>query len=431
MEEEKQLPATTRQTTLAIPAASPLLNRGLTALRRGAEEDDAEKQYQQALALCEGVDFVALSEINLLPDVPVDWSRHPAVALFTSAAKQDHRDSKFCLGVTQAHTSPLAAVDWYRKASEQGHPEAAFQYVKYLLLDPSTSRSSFAEPLSWEKACGLLQVAAAEGHVRAATELAYLLLTAAEDPETKERDSFLAQASILFRKVAEAGNADAAFRYAELVALGDGTVVNYDEAARWYAFAAERGHRKAMFELAYMYERGLGVPAETLAAADLYRRAGQQAHKEGALKDAASAFECAGALGDVESAYLAGMTILEICQGDNATKTRGTPTALKWLERAHELGHADAPYQLGLLYSESEWPGYAAAWYRKAAERGNKEGQFITGSRCESDSLFVDAVRWYRKAAEQGHIEAAYRLGFRLRWGSKDVQIDEKKRRAG
>jgi hypothetical protein len=47
---------------------------------------------------------------------------------------------------------------------------------------------------------------------------------------------------------------------------------DYAEAAYWYRLAAEQGCADAQYELAYLFEHGLGVPLDYAEAAHWYLR---------------------------------------------------------------------------------------------------------------------------------------------------------------
>jgi TPR repeat protein len=65
--------------------------------------------------------------------------------------------------------------------------------------------------------------------------------------------------------------------------------------------------------------------------------------------------------------------------------SRDFPQAAKWYRMAAEQGHADAQYNLGVLYDRGDGRGIAqdfqeaAKWYRMAAIQGNAEAQFNLG----------------------------------------------------
>lgn len=160
-------------------------------------------------------------------------------------------------------------------------------------------------------------------------------------------------------------------------AVYDTTAVRYQKAAEWYRKAAEQGHADAQFELATMYVRGDGVPADT----------------------------------PVERA-------------------EWVEKALALFEQAAQRGHADAQFTLARIYAHGEANGEdvprdtakATAWYRKAAEsyrraaeQGDSNaqnaqlqlgGMYENGEGVPQDK--AEAIKWYRKG---GDLVALERLG--------------------
>ena len=73
---------------------------------------------------------------------------------------------------------------------------------------------------------------------------------------------------------AKDGDAEAQYYVARIYANGmDNVDIDYAEAARWYAMAADQGYAEAKQELGYLYERGLGVKQDALKALNLQREA--------------------------------------------------------------------------------------------------------------------------------------------------------------
>ena len=71
--------------------------------------------------------------------------------------------------------------------------------------------------------------------------------------------------------------------YQAAVTLRDGgidTVPNATEAFRYFRFAAEKGHRNAWINVAYMYEKGAGITQDFAEAVHWYRRAAEDGHLE-------------------------------------------------------------------------------------------------------------------------------------------------------
>ena len=93
--------------------------------------------------------------------------------------------------------------------------------------------------------------------------------------------------------------------------------------------------------------------------------------------------------------------------------------ALRLWRPLAEQGHAQAQYNLGVVYRKGQGvlQDYAVAlkWYRLAAEQGFPDAQsdlgfmYDIGQGVPQD--YAEAVKWYRLAAEQGHAIAQFNLG--------------------
>jgi TPR repeat protein len=193
------------------------------------------------------------------------------------------------------------AAKWYARASEQGVPEAQFQYG-LMLLD---GRFVKADP---QGAYALMQAAAEAGNRLAQFNFAQMLV----DRESGEKG--LAKAVSYYERAARAGLADAQYAMAQVHANGVGGKAkdekearrwlllaarqNFDtaqldlatwlvdgrgggrdlkEGFRWMRRAAEGGNVAAQNRLAKLYMKGLGADPDSIAAAAWYilaRRAG-------------------------------------------------------------------------------------------------------------------------------------------------------------
>jgi TPR repeat protein len=93
---------------------------------------------------------------------------------------------------------------------------------------------------------------------------------------------------------------------------------------------------------------------------------------------------------------------------------RGVPRdykeALKWYQKAADLGNADAQYWLGNMYYFGEGvledSKEAAKWFQKAADLGNSDAQYRLGDMYYlGEGVLEDskeAAKWFQKAAEAG-----------------------------
>jgi TPR repeat protein len=166
---------------------------------------------------------------------------------------------------------------------------------------------------------------------------------------------------------------------------------DYAAAYRIWKPLADHGDADAQFNLAILYERGLGVRRDPSEAFTLCHLAAAQ-----------------------------GLTPAQVELGRMYARGWGTAQrygeAVQWFEKAAQQGDRDAERNLGWLYDQ----GYgvardytiAAKWYRLAADQGDAEGQFalaklyIDGNGVRKDPvqaycLLTRASASNQKAAEQ------------------------------
>lgn len=109
------------------------------------------------------------------------------------------------------------ALTWYRKAAEQGFPEA--QLLLGFIYDQGIGvPQDYTQAIAW------------------------------------------------YRKAAEQGYAKAQFNLGAMYDEGTGVLQDYQAAAEWYRKAAEQGYAKAQFNLGSMYFAGEGVPKDNALA---------------------------------------------------------------------------------------------------------------------------------------------------------------------
>lgn len=123
------------------------------------------------------------------------------------------------------------AVNWYRKAAEQGNAQAQFELADCYRKGEGVSEDD-VEAVKW------------------------------------------------YRKAAEQGDSDAQFYLGCCYDNGEGVGQNLAEAAAWYRKAAEQGHVSAQYYLGVCYENGEGVGQNLAEAAAWYRKAADQGNEE-------------------------------------------------------------------------------------------------------------------------------------------------------
>ena len=279
------------------------------------------------------------------------------------------------------------AVEWYRRAAEQGHAIAQYD-------------------LSW-----MYQ------HGRGVSQNS-------------------SEAAQWCRRAAEQGYADAqntlGWRYQYVRGVG---AQNYDEAIRWYRRAAEQGHADAQANLRVLSARG-GAPtlrSEQINTDDVqavrldYRSTpteeinfdGRHTISRGFGRHNVRTFlhyQRAAQQGDTTA-----MNNIGVMYANGRGVDQDYDEAIIWFSNAARQGNATARTNLCIVYNHLGWMyakgvgveqdyGQAFDWFTKAAEQGHAETQYnlgvmyVNGDHVVQDD--VQAVRWFSKAAEQGDIEA-------------------------
>ncbi len=124
------------------------------------------------------------------------------------------------------------------------------------------------------------------------------------------------------------------------------SVQDYAEAMRWYRKAAEQGRASAQYNIASLYERGLGVTQDFAEAVGWYRKAAEQG-------------------------YPSAQNNLGILYDHGRGVTQDFAEAVRWYRSAAEQGEAFAQYNLGNEYAlgQGVTQDYVQAhkWYNLAA----------------------------------------------------------------
>jgi uncharacterized protein len=243
---------------------------------------------------------------------------------------------------------------------------------------------------------------------------------------------------------AYAGSSEANHRLGLVFAEGQaGTARNDKRAAECFEKAANAGHRRAEINLGILYLRGQGVPrdlvqarawlekaaatddptalytlgrameehdgplgADSVRAADLYRRAAEKGHALAALRYG-----------------LALVDGLGVKRDPNGAQT--------WLLQANDSGVPEAALALGDLSARTpasrdkdanaKIVERAVSWYQVAASAGVPSAQFklanayFAGAGIARDP--AQALTWYGRAARQGLPEAQHAFGVMLMGG--------------
>ena len=304
------------------------------------KQDDREALRLLHMAADQG--FMAAQEsLGMLSESGVGMEQpSPAEALdwYRKAAQQGSLDAATNIALMYADgrgipRDPAQAVTWFRRAAEGG--DGAAQYNLALMFARGTGvPQDNRESIRW------LSAAADQGVVPAILDLANVYMhppdSGAPDvsrairyyEKAADLSNGLAQAILgnlfangvqgkadyelsvkWYRKAAEQGQPDGQFGLGVRYALGQGVPADLVEARRLFTAAADQGHQGAQFDLGNLYEDGSGTPADRSLAAHYYQLAAEQ--------------------GMVKAQYRLGLLL---AKGDGSQRDR--ISAYKWLELA-------------------------------------------------------------------------------------------------
>jgi|GEM_PF-658318 len=211
-----------------------------------------------------------------------------------------------------------------------------------------------------------------------------------------------AKSAVEWKKLADGGQAEAQYQYAQCLITGRDVPEDYAEAAHLLQKAAEQGYPPAENELARCYRIGRGVPKDIVVGLGWLQKAAD--HN---ILDAQVTLAMAYATGD--------------------GTPKDEPLAAQWYECAAKAGSkfADGALSGQALWGRPKDAATAATMYKREGETGNVPAQTgyaacLEEGRGVKQNRAVAAV-WYRKSAQQGDLVAKYRLGLLLQDSPESV----------
>ena len=270
-------------------------------------------------------------------------------------------------------------------------------------------RPAPADALNWYKK------AVEQGSIDAATDIALLYANGKGVP----RDSV--QAVSWFRRAAEGGDASAQYNLALMYERGEGVPRDYKEAIRWLTAAADQNLIPPLLALA---EISLQPPNSTITAdvnkaIQYYQRAANlgSAVAEVALgtifsKGLQGKVDYDQAVGWYKKAADKGEPDGEFALGVSYAMGHGVPVdytlARRWLGAAASQGQIEAQYDLAIICERGDGAApdrkLAAHYYQMAADRGMAKAQYRFGLLLAKDSPSssdkIAAYKWLTLAQE-------------------------------
>ncbi len=361
-ESQPSEPAPVRRSN-QLPGAYALMEKAkalkvedLQPLEDKTRAGDAEAQTMLALAYHAGV---------LLKKDDVEATR-----LLRKAADRGYMAAEESLGIFAEtgigldHPSPAEALDWYKKAAQQGSVDAETDIA--------------------------LMYANGKGVTR--------------DP---------AQAVAWFRRAAEGGDASAQYNLALMYERGEGVQRDYKEAIRWHTAAADQNLIPPLLALAeiYLQPPNSTITADVSKGMQYYQRAADlgSAPAEVALgtifsKGLLGKADYDQALGWYKKAADKGEPDGEFALGVSYAMGHGVPVdyalARRWLTAAANQGQIEAQYDMAIICEQGNGAppdrSMAAHYYQMAADRGMAKAQYRYGLLLAKGSAGSDRIAAYK-----------------------------------
>ncbi|XP_054961050.1 protein sel-1 homolog 2 isoform X2 [Pan paniscus] len=234
--------------------------------------------------------------------VPLNYAE--ALKYFQKAAEKGWPDAQFQLGFMYYSGSGIwkdykLAFKYFYLASQSGQPLAIYYLAKMYATGTGVVRSCRTAVELYKGVCelghwaekfltayfaykdgdidsSLVQYAllAEMGYEVAQSNSAFILES--KKANILEKEKIYPMALLLWNRAAIQGNAFARVKIGDYHYYGYGTKKDYQTAATHYSIAANKYHNaQAMFNLAYMYEHGLGITKDIHLARRLYDMAAQ------------------------------------------------------------------------------------------------------------------------------------------------------------
>lgn len=335
--------------------------------RARAEAGDPAAAYSWALCLYNG-DGVPKNLVQ---------ARH----WFEAAATLGHVDGKFMAGFCYFYghggeKDEKKGVALIFQAADGGSRDGAFIRARTLEAGRCVAKDE-VEARRW------FEIAATRGSAKAMTEVGRYHQIQGTDKTQ------LAAAAAWFRKAADAGDKEGAFKWAFCLQYGDGVHEDRVAARQWFETAAERGHIEGAVMAGRCYAEGWGGAKELTKAAYWFQKAAEAGDANGAFRWADCLFHGNGVAQDFA-------------------------TARSWLENLAERGYASGMDWVGRFH-ENGWGGdpdlrTAKEWYRKASEAGSSDGAYnwarLAYRASANTKDLIEARSLFEIAAERGNEQA-------------------------
>lgn len=392
-------------TNAAIKWYRKALDNGVTYDRNEIEKKiDTLTKYTKAVEASNKGDAAAMCEIgdNFL-NKEFGWIKSlssgpdcekEALEWYHKAAAKGNGEAMFKIGKYSYNVSHEEAFEWLKKSAEKGYPDA-IRKIADSYLNGKGVEADLKEAAKWyrlipddQDAKVVLEQlgdidkmvdAAEQGDVEMMCKVGRII----ENVVSRQR------ASDWYLKAAEHDSFEAQFWLGRYYRFEEGRDENKgrqweDKAVETATKAAEAENADAAYLLAEYYGRQRFYDESEkmyVKAVELYQKKAEQ--------------------GDAESQFILGK-----CYMNGKGVKKSITEAANWWRKASDNGSLEARENINKNKSMIEIREKLIA-----AEKGDSQAQYEIGEKYSNDGLYSEAVKWYQKAADLGNADALFRLG--------------------
>ena len=292
------------------------------------------------------------------------------------------------------------AAAWYQRAAAQGSAEAAFNLGVMYENGAGVGRN-YQTAFAWYK------TASDKGHPKAKFNLGHLYQIGIGV------DQSYPEAFRYYKEAADFGDITAQYEVGKIYKDGlHGIERNDVQAAKYLSLAADRGHMAAKAEWDFMFMESRIFSGKS---ADVVPGAAAQSAYRGAdgvkSVDEFAPFEESAAGGDIRSQF----ELAKMYQKGIGGAPQSNKEAFKWLLRAANNGYSPSQLEIANVYQRAaevndkkrdDYNRQSVRWFRASGTQGGLQAQFNLGKIYEKGLPGVprnvkEAMTWYRKASLQ------------------------------
>lgn len=269
---------------------------------------------------------------------------------FSDAAELGNMEAIYYIGMCLDYgnyTSDTAegALDYYRKAAEQGNPDAQFIMGKIYFTGRGYARELINKLTDTDPEKGMewWKKAAAQGHAESLYQIA-LLTSNSEDVKSIPLKDVYEN----FRKAAEKGHAKAQYCLGLCYFNGWGVEKNLEQAVKWFKAASDQGELNAKNRLGECYYSGEGVAKDQKKAFELFKAAADEKNREAMCNLGICYVEGGGTTKDVSKGWRLFNDLRDLSPVEpEAFKSFRRPTSPRtkatfWVGKLFALGYGDS-----------------------------------------------------------------------------------------